>query len=138
MTMQGRMDESARARRQLRIYANKKPVTNADKKLTTNATFSEMPCCTKSSARVDVSTLDAPVEVRGEQLTSIGLYARGDFASAHIIEENDVLTKHGSQICLTQTSCGNLGSIDPYIHINVCAYQHADAWAPAAISVRLP
>ena len=44
MPMQGMIEDSARARRQLRMYASTKPVTNAARKLTTRATFSEIPC----------------------------------------------------------------------------------------------
>lgn len=46
--MQGRIDDIAKASRHDLAKARIKPVKNADKKLTTNATFSEVPCCTKS------------------------------------------------------------------------------------------
>jgi hypothetical protein len=48
MAMQGRIEDMARASLQHRIYAKVKPVRKAEMKLTQSATFSEIPCCTKS------------------------------------------------------------------------------------------
>ena len=47
--MQGKIEEIARASRQERMYATIKPVKNADKKDTTMATFSDIPCWTRSA-----------------------------------------------------------------------------------------
>ena len=41
--MQGNMADMARANRQFLAYAKMKPVKNAERKLTTRATFSDMP-----------------------------------------------------------------------------------------------
>ena len=49
MAMHGMMEVRARARRQLRMYARMKPVKKAPRKLTTKATFSDVPICTKSA-----------------------------------------------------------------------------------------
>ena len=49
MAMHGMMDDIARARRHDRTYARTKPVTKAARKLPTSATFSEVPCWTKSN-----------------------------------------------------------------------------------------
>jgi hypothetical protein len=48
IAMQGRMELIARASRQFLKYAKINPVKNADIKLTTRATFSDIPCWTKS------------------------------------------------------------------------------------------
>lgn len=44
MPIQGKIDERARASLHDRTYARTKPVTKAARKLTTRATFSEIPC----------------------------------------------------------------------------------------------
>lgn len=44
MTMQGRMEDMARARRHERAYAKMKPVMKAEMEKTQRATFSEIPC----------------------------------------------------------------------------------------------
>jgi hypothetical protein len=48
MPMHGRIEDIAKARRHDRIYARMKPVMNEKMKPTTRATFSDIPCCTKS------------------------------------------------------------------------------------------
>jgi hypothetical protein len=45
---QGRIEDMANASLQDWTYATMKPVKNADMKLTTKATFSEIPCWTRS------------------------------------------------------------------------------------------
>ena len=42
------MEDSTRASLRERAYASTKPVKKAEIKLTTNATFSDIPCCTRS------------------------------------------------------------------------------------------
>ena len=49
MPMHGRMDDSARARRHDLAYARTKPVMKAALKFITSATFSDIPCCTRSA-----------------------------------------------------------------------------------------
>ena len=49
IAMHGMIDDIASARRHDRTYARTKPVTKAARKLTTSATFSEVPCWTKSN-----------------------------------------------------------------------------------------
>ena len=57
MAIQGRIDDRARARRHDLEYARTKPVTNAARKLTTRATFSDVPCWTKSNGAHEYFTL---------------------------------------------------------------------------------
>ena len=51
MAMQGRIDERARARRHDLAYARAKPVIKAATKFITKATFSEIPCWTRSKKK---------------------------------------------------------------------------------------
>ena len=70
MAMHGMMEVRARAKRQLRLYARMKPVKKDDAKETLRATFSEIPCCTRSGpyseliqARIaDIDTYECPFE----------------------------------------------------------------------------
>jgi hypothetical protein len=52
--MQGKIEDIARASRHDRMYAKMKPVKKADIKLTHIATFSEVPCWTRS---VDINEI---------------------------------------------------------------------------------
>ena len=49
MTMHGRIEDIASARRHERMYARTKPVMNEAMKLTVSATFSDIPCWTRST-----------------------------------------------------------------------------------------
>jgi hypothetical protein len=53
MPMQGMMLVNARASFHDRMYAITKPVRNAEMKLTESATFSDMPCWTRSEVASD-------------------------------------------------------------------------------------
>jgi len=95
IAMQGTMELKARASRQFLIYAKTKPVTNAEKKLTTIATFSDKPCWTKSGMYVVYAV---SIDVRREweePRTSICLYASGDLASTDLIEKGNILAEDG-------------------------------------------
>jgi hypothetical protein len=95
IAMQGRMELMARASRQFLTNAKTKPVTNAEKKLTTRATFSDKPCWTKSGCVYRAYRYPDVRPEREEPRTGIRLYASGDFASTNLIEKGDILAEDG-------------------------------------------
>ena len=96
IAMQGKIEDIARASRQFLMNAKIKPVTNAAKKQTTRATFSDKPCWIKSGIATFVNT---PVQTeREEPRTGVGLNSGGDLTSANVIKEGNILAEDGFEI----------------------------------------
>ena len=122
--MEGKMELMARASRQFLLYAKTKPVTNAEKKLTTRGTFSDIPCWTKSRMYA------VGISIRqewGEPRTGICLYASGYLTGTNLIKKGNILAKDGPQISLANPLSSHLGSVDPHTHVNVSADEHTHA-----------
>jgi hypothetical protein len=95
IAMQGRIEDIANARRQDRMYARIKPVKKAAKKLQHIATFSEMPCWTRSTEINEKIVHDICAV---EKLTRVGLNTSSYLTCPHAIKEGNVLTQNGLQI----------------------------------------
>ena len=124
--MQGRIDDIARASLQERAKARMKPVRKAQMKLTTRATFSDMPCCTRSVEGGGESGRGGGGG--GEGHTGIGLNAGCDLTCADCVEVGDVLTEYGLEVFLTNAFSVYFASVDPNDHVEVCTDKHADPW----------
>jgi hypothetical protein len=62
-----------------------------------------------------------------ELRTGVGLYAGGNFTGPNLIEEGNVLAKDSPEITLANTLSGHLGGVDPDIHVDIGADEHAYA-----------
>ena len=124
MAIQGRRDDIARAKRHERAKPSTKPQTKAPKKLATSATFSEIPCCTKSGCGgIDQSQESQKM---GPTPTCVRRYACRDFTGPDIVEVGNILTEYCLKVTLSDTLRVDLTGIDPHVHVKVRAKEHSD------------
>ena len=83
-------------------------------KLTTRATFSDMPRCTRS--------VEGPYESgrgeEGERHTGVRLNAGRDLTCTDGVEVGDVLTENGLEILLTNAFGAYFASVNPNDHVD--------------------
>lgn len=118
MAMHGMMEVRARARRQLRMYARMKPVKKAPRKLTTKATFSEVPICTKSVCTHQQRSTGRDNSFR-KKLTRVRLNTSGYFTSSHRIEIRNILTQNCLEIFFPKTFGIDLAGVHPDVHVRI-------------------
>jgi hypothetical protein len=101
-----------------------KPQKKAPRKLMTSATFSEIPCWTRSGRKVRLMLIEGQEATH----TGISLNTGSNFSCSDVIEESDVLAQDGLQISLANSLCVDLASVDPDEHIDVGGSEHSNTW----------
>jgi hypothetical protein len=97
------------------------PVRNAEIKLTESATFSDIPCWTKSDFR-KFETLQC---TKRQVLTSISLNTSSDLSRSDFVEKCDVLPENSFEVPLSDSFRVNFSRVNPRVHVYVCANEHS-------------
>lgn len=95
-------------------YSRMKPVAKAPMNCALSATFSEIPCWMRSTHQINQQ---AERLRKGEERTSIGLNARGDFSRPESVEKCNILAQHSLEIFLANATGITLPCPCPlYVH----------------------
>lgn len=106
-----------------------KPVIKAEINVTTRATFSDVPCCTKSANGLkNRSALSLNGKTTVRELTSVSLDTCGNLSGANIVEVRNVLSENGLEVSFAKTFCVNFSCVDPNVHVDKCAREHPDTY----------
>jgi hypothetical protein len=58
----------------------------------------------------------------------VGLNAGCDFTGAEVVKVGDILTENGLEITFTDTLGVDLAGVNPEVHVDKRADEHADTW----------
>ena len=122
MAKQGRIADITSAKRQERMYARTKPVTNADKKEAVSATFSEIPCWTRSTVLSNVYGSGHILY----RLTGICLNPSCHLSCANMIEESNILPQNCLEITFSNAFGIDFSCVNPNVHVRVRTDEQSD------------